>query len=47
MALPEIRLLDTSIILAEELHFSRAGLRLHVDQSTVSKRIDELEGQLG
>lgn len=47
MALPEIRLLQTAIVLAEELHFSRAAERLHVDQSTVSKRIDELEGQLG
>lgn len=34
-------------MLAEELHFSRAAERLRVDQSTVSKRIDELEGQLG
>jgi DNA-binding transcriptional LysR family regulator len=47
MARPEIRLLETAIVLAEELHFSRAAERLRVDQSTVSKRIDELEGQLG
>jgi DNA-binding transcriptional LysR family regulator len=47
MARPEIRLLETVIVLAEELHFSRAAERLRVDQSTVSKRIDELEGQLG
>jgi DNA-binding transcriptional LysR family regulator len=47
VARPEIRLLETAIVLAEELHFSRAAERLRVDQSTVSKRIDELEGQLG
>ncbi|HEY1804897.1 MAG TPA: LysR family transcriptional regulator [Terracidiphilus sp.] len=47
MVLPEIRLLQAAIILAEELHFSRAADRLHVDQSTLSKRIQELESQLG
>jgi DNA-binding transcriptional LysR family regulator len=47
MALPEMRLLETAIVLAEELHFSRAAERLHIEQSTVSKRIDELEGGLG
>jgi DNA-binding transcriptional LysR family regulator len=45
--LPEIRLLETAVVLAEELHFSRAAERLRLDQSTVSKRMDELEGQLG
>jgi DNA-binding transcriptional LysR family regulator len=47
MALPEIRLLQTAAVLAEELHFSRAAERLHLDQSTISKRMDELEDQLG
>jgi DNA-binding transcriptional LysR family regulator len=47
MALPEIRLLETANLLAEELHFSRAAERLRVDQSTVSKRVEELESQLG
>ena len=47
MALPEMRLLETAIVLAEELHFSRAAERLHIEQSTVSKRIDELEAELG
>jgi DNA-binding transcriptional LysR family regulator len=47
MALPEIRLLETAIVLAEELHFSRAAERLHIEQSTVSRRIDELEVELG
>jgi len=47
MALPEIRLLETAIVLAEELHFSRAAERLNIEQSTVSRRIDELEVELG
>ena len=47
MILPEIRLIQAAIALAEELHFSRAALRLYVDQSTLSRRIQELEGQLG
>ncbi len=47
MALPEMRLLETASVLAEELHFSRAAARLNIEQSTVSKRIDELEAQLG
>lgn len=47
MALPEIRLLHTAVVLAEELHFSRAAERLHIDQSTVSKRMDELEDEIG
>lgn len=47
MALPEIRLLETAIVLAEELHFSRAAARLRIDQATVSRRIQELEGEVG
>jgi DNA-binding transcriptional LysR family regulator len=47
MVLPEIRLLQAAITLAEELHFSRAAERLHIEQSTLSRRILELEGQLG
>ncbi|HWH60645.1 MAG TPA: LysR family transcriptional regulator [Terriglobales bacterium] len=47
MVLPEIRLLQAAITLAEELHFSRAAGRLHIEQSTLSRRILELEGQLG
>ena len=44
MVLPEIRLLQSAIVLAEELNFSRAAERLRIDQSTLSKRIMELEG---
>lgn len=47
MALPENRLLETAIVLAEELNFSRAAARLRVDQATVSRRIQELEGEIG
>jgi DNA-binding transcriptional LysR family regulator len=47
MVLPEIRLLQAAIVLAEELNFSRAAERLCIDQSTLSKRIMELESLVG
>lgn len=47
MVLPEIRLLQAAIVLAEELNFSRAAERLRIDQSTLSKRILELESLVG
>jgi len=47
MVLPEIRLLQAAIALAEELNFSRAAERLRIGQSTLSRRILELEFQLG
>lgn len=47
MALPEIRLLRAAIALAEELNFTRAAERLHIEQSTLSKQIIELESLLG
>jgi DNA-binding transcriptional LysR family regulator len=43
MVLPEIRLLQSAIVLAEELHFSRAAERLNMSQSTLSKQIFKLE----
>jgi len=46
MALPEMRLLLAAIALAEELNYSRAAARLRIDQSTLSKRIAELESQI-
>lgn len=46
MVLPEIRLIRAAIVLAEELNFTNASARLHIDQSTLSKRILELEHQL-
>jgi len=47
MDVPEIRLLKAAIALAEELNFSRAAVRLRIDQSTLSKRIVELESGVG
>ena len=47
MVFPEIRFLQAAAVLAEELNFSRAAERLHIDQSTLSKRIHELEDQIG
>jgi len=47
MALPEIHLLQAAVVLAEELHFSRAADRLHMTQSTLSKQILKLERMIG
>ena len=47
MVLPEIRLLQAAIVLAEELHFSKAADRLNMSQSTLSKQIFKLERGLG
>jgi DNA-binding transcriptional LysR family regulator len=47
MALPEMRLIETALVLAEELHYGRAAARLGIEQSTVSRRIDELEAEIG
>lgn len=44
MKLRHLRCFQT---VAEELHFGRAAERLHVDQSSVSKNIKELENKLG
>lgn len=47
MVLPDIRLLQAAIALAEELHFSRAANRLHITQSALSKQIAKLEDEIG
>lgn len=47
MVLPDIRLLQSAIVLAEELHFSRAAERLNMSQSALSKQIFKLERGLG
>src|SRR5579859_6617738 len=47
MALPEMRLLQAAIALAEMLNFSRAADRLRLTQPALSKQIVELESQLG
>ena len=43
----ELRQLRYYLILAEEENFRRASARLHVDQSAVSRQIQDLENQLG
>ncbi len=47
MVLPEIRLLQAAIAVAEDLHFSRAADRLNMSQSTLSKQILKLEHDIG
>jgi DNA-binding transcriptional LysR family regulator len=43
----EIRELEAFLVLAEELHFGRAGERLYVSQSRVSQLLRALEGRIG
>jgi len=47
MVLPETRSMQAVIVLAEELNFSRAAKRLHVEQSTLSRLIFRLESDVG
>ncbi|MEV0053002.1 LysR family transcriptional regulator [Saccharopolyspora shandongensis] len=43
----EVRELECFLVLAEELHFGRAGERLYVSQSRVSQLLRSLENRLG
>jgi DNA-binding transcriptional LysR family regulator len=47
MVLPETRSMQAAIVLAEELNFSRAANRLHIEQSTLSRLISKLESDIG
>jgi DNA-binding transcriptional LysR family regulator len=47
MARDQLKLMESAIILAEELHFSRAARRLHISQPALTKQIAELESRVG
>ncbi len=47
MARDQLKLMESAIVLAEELNFSRAARRLHISQPALTKQIAELEERMG
>ena len=43
----EMSWLEVFLVVAEELHFSRAARRCHLSQPAVSKQVQQLEEHLG
>ncbi len=46
MARDQLKLMESAIVLTEELHFSRAAQRLHMSQPALTKQIAEIEERL-
>ena len=46
-ATPPLRKLQYVLAVARELHFRKAAERLHVEQSSISRQIREVEEELG
>lgn len=44
---PDAELLETFVVAGEELHFANAAARLHLDPSSVSRRLRQLESRTG
>lgn len=43
----DVRLLQAAVMVADELNFSRAAIRLHLTQPALTKQIQDLEDRLG
>ena len=43
----DVRLMQAAVVLSEELHFSRAAIRLGITPSALTKRIQDLEERVG